>query len=63
MNKTHLADWLKICFEYDIEYTPLDITMHKSKFKGNHNSVNGTKIIKYNFKYDYPKLNTKLLNE
>jgi len=63
VNDKHLKPWSELCKKEGISNTPLTPYLDTELLYNNHLSVDGTKIEKTGFKYDYPTMTEELLRE
>jgi len=63
VNDKHLKPWSELCKKDGILNTPLTPYLDIELLYNNHLSVDGSKIEKTGFKYDYPQVTEELLRE
>jgi len=63
VNDKHLRPWSELCKKENITNTPLTPYLDIELLYNNHLSVDGTKIEKTGFKYDYPQMTEQLLRD
>jgi len=63
VNDKHLRPWSELCKKENITNTPLTPYLDIELLYNNHLSVDGTKIEKSGFKYDYPQMTEQLLRD
>lgn len=63
VNDKHLKPWSEVCKKENILNTPLTPYLDLELLHNNHMAVDGTKIEKTGFKYDYPNMTEQLLRE
>jgi nucleoside-diphosphate-sugar epimerase len=63
VNDKHLKPWSELCKNENINNTPLTPYLDLELLHNNNLAVDGTKIEKTGFKYDYPEITEKLLRE
>eukprot|EP01089_Gocevia_fonbrunei_P007359 TRINITY_DN1844_c0_g1_i1.p1 TRINITY_DN1844_c0_g1~~TRINITY_DN1844_c0_g1_i1.p1 ORF type:complete len:368 (-),score=88.95 TRINITY_DN1844_c0_g1_i1:50-1153(-) len=63
VNDKHLKPWSEICKKENILNTPLTPYLDLELLHNNHLAVDGSKIEKTGFKYDYPQVTEKALRD
>lgn len=63
-NEMHIEQWTKLCVDYQIEHTPLDILLYKENIDNYDLNIDGRMVSeRFGFIYDYPQLKQAYIEE
>lgn len=63
INDKHSTPWAELCRKHGVTNTPLSSFLYKEDLQNKHLYLNGTKLTKLGFSYNYPTIISEYLSE